>query len=240
VFYELFSVANSQQAITDVLSNLQLDEPRSLKIFQHKHLMVENCPFQLYKFDSFGLTRLFPSGTELPFIGEEDNIHVGVMRFSTIHVDHTQETDKHARGTLQHLLDSDRAANGNIISTGRVSLSPSDYPPPDSLASDVTAWNCTLEEPHCKRRIRLPERHTRWITAATSNAFGVWMEEALGFCIYLNAVSGLLWVLIGKPKAQGGRIFANISDPITSFDPIASNSRLWDVEAVLLCEGSQL
>lgn len=158
----------------------------------------------------------------------------------TLHVDHTQEYEKDARGTLQDLLDSDRVSNGNIVSTGRVGVSPSDYPPPESLASDVAAWNCTLEEPFCKRRIRLPERPTRWITAATSHAFGVWTEEALGFCTYLNVVNGLLWVLVGKPKGQGGRDFTDASNPAAPFDPAASNSGLWDVESVLLHQGSQL
>jgi hypothetical protein len=232
-------MANGQHAMIDVLSNEQLDEPSSLEIFRHKHLVVENCRFQLCKFDSFGLKRLFPLGTDLPFIGMW-NIYVDVTQLSTIHVDHTQEDEKDAQGTLQHLLDSDKALNGNIVSTRRVSVSPSDYPPPDSLGSDVAAWNFTLEEPYCKRRIRLPERHTRWITAATSNAFGVWTEEALGFCAYLNVVNGLLWVLISKPKGQGGRNFAHISNAATSFDPVASNSGLWNVESVLLHEGSQL
>jgi hypothetical protein len=232
-------MAIGQHTMTNVLLNDQLDDPSSLENFRHKHLIVENCPFQLYKFDSFGLRKLFPPGTELPFIGVW-NIYVDVTQFSTIYVDHTQENEKDARGTLQDLLDSDNAPNGNIIGTQRVSLSPSDYPPPDSLASDVAAWNSTLEEPYCKRRVRLPERHTRWVTAATSNAFGVWTEEVLGFCAYLNVVNGLLWVLVGKPKGQGGRNFTDISNPATSFDPVASNSGLWDVESVLLYEGSQL
>jgi hypothetical protein len=66
------------------------------------------------------------------------------------------------------------------------------------------------------------------------------MEEVLGFCAYLNVVNGLLWVLVGKPKGQGGHNFTDISNPATSFDPVASNSGLWDVESVLLYEGSQL
>jgi hypothetical protein len=122
----------------------------------------------------------------------------------------------------------------------RAPMVPSDYPPPDSLASDVTAWNCTSEERYCKRRITFPEQHIRWITAATSDAFGTWTEEAHGFCTYMNVLTGWLWVLIAKPKTQGGRIFTNVSNLATPFDPMAPNTRLWDVEAVLLGEGSQL
>jgi hypothetical protein len=167
-------------------------------------------------------------------------ICMDATQISNMSVDHTQENAKDAQGTLQDLLDSHKSTHGNVISTRRISLSPSDYLPPDTLASDLAAWNSTLEEPFCKRRVRLPERHTRWITAATSNAFGEWTEEVLGFCTYLNVMNGLLWVLIGKPKGQGGRNFTDVSNPATPFDPIASNSGLWDVESVLLCQRSQL
>lgn len=229
-------MANGQRTTMDVLSNEQLVQLGSMEIFRNKHIIAENCPFQLYKFNSFGLRKLFPCDVELPFIGVYE-LYVDVTRFSNNHVDHTQEEEKYAQGTLQHLLDSDQATDGNIISTGRV---PSEYPPPGSLASDATAWDYTADEPHCKRRIQFPQGHTRWITAATRNAFGAWTEEAHGFCTYINVVNGSLWILVGKPKAQGGRIFANISTPATLFDPIASNSQLWDVEAVLLGEGSQM
>jgi hypothetical protein len=160
-----------------------------------------------------------------------------MTRFSTISIDHTQETEKDARGTIQHLLDSDKALNGNIISMRRVSMTPSDYPPPDSLASDVNAWNCTAEESYCKRRVHFPEQPTRWITAATRNAFGPWTEEAHGFCTYINILNGQLWVLIAKPKTQ---IFADVSNIAVSFDPMATNSGSWDIEGVLLGQGSQL
>lgn len=109
-------MANGQCAVTDMLSNEQLDELTMLEVFQYKHLVADNWPFQLYGFDSFGLRRLFPSGTELPFSGVWV-IYGDVAQFSTLYVDHTQENEKDAQGTLQHLLDSDKASNGNIIST---------------------------------------------------------------------------------------------------------------------------
>jgi hypothetical protein len=144
------------------------------------------------------------------------------------------------QGTVLHLLDSTKAINGNIIGTKRVSMLPSDYPPPQSLASDVTAWNYTDEEPYCKRRIHFPELQTRWVSAATHRAFGEWMEEKHGFCSYINILAGSVWVVISKPQVEGGRIFADIATLTDPMDPAASNSGLWDVEAILLEEGSQL
>ena len=69
VFYELVSAVDEQHTTMDVISNEQLVQPSSQEIFRHQHIVVENCPFQLHKFDSFSLRRLFPSGVDLPFIG---------------------------------------------------------------------------------------------------------------------------------------------------------------------------
>ena len=87
VFYELFgqaNIANGQQAVIGVL-NEQLASPSSQDIFQHKHLVVEDVPFQTYKFDSFGLGSLFGSRTELPFIGMR-YFHTDTTQLSTIYV----------------------------------------------------------------------------------------------------------------------------------------------------------
>jgi hypothetical protein len=72
VFYELVeraNKANGRLVTIDVLSNEQLQEPASLEIFQHRHLVIEGVPFQMHKFNSSSLGRLFGTSTKLPFIG---------------------------------------------------------------------------------------------------------------------------------------------------------------------------
>jgi hypothetical protein len=162
------------------------------------------------------------------------------LKILTAHADYSQERDRHAQGTVQHLLDSEKSAIGNIIGTSRVSTLQSDYPPPQSLASDVAAWNCTEEEQHCKRHVHFPELQIRWISASTRRAFGAWTDEGHGFCRYINILAGFAWIVISKPKLQSGRIFSNVSIHEKSFDPTESNSELWDIEAILVGEGSQL
>lgn len=66
------------------------------------------------------------------------------------------------------------------------------------------------------------------------------MEENHGFCFYINVLVGSVWIVISKPKEQGGRIFANIETATKPIDPAKSNLHLWDAEAILLEEGSQL
>jgi hypothetical protein len=71
-------------------------------------------------------------------------------------------------------------------------------------------------------------------------AFGRWMEEKHGFCSYINVLAGCVWVVISKPKKQGGHKFDDVATLTNLMDPAESNLRLWDVEAILLEAGSQL
>jgi hypothetical protein len=137
------------------------------------------------------------------------------------------------------LLDCEKSVIPNILSTGRISPLLSNYPPPQSLASDVAAWNWTEEEPHCKRHVNFPELHTRWISASTQRAFGAWTDEGHGFSVYINILAGSVWIVVSKPKS-GGRVFSNVSIHEKPYDPIGSNTDLWDVEAIFLTKGSQL
>ena len=69
VLYELASLSHAGYTSISVISYEQLAAPVAQEIFRGKHLLVENAPFQTYKFDSFSLQRLFGLGTKLPFVG---------------------------------------------------------------------------------------------------------------------------------------------------------------------------
>jgi hypothetical protein len=141
------------------------------------------------------------------------------------------------------LLGSDEAINkkSNILHTERVPVSPSDHQPPRSLASDSNAWKKTMDDSYCKPNVRFPWLSTRWASAATRGAScGGWWEEEHGFCAYMDVLVGSVWVVISKPKEKGGRIIAEIRTLLNPMDPAESNLHEWDVEAVLLEEGSQL
>jgi len=160
-------------------------------------------------------------------------------KFPTANVNYTQEKDHEAQGTVQEMVDYEKSAIPSIMGTGRISPLQSNYPPPQSLASDVAAWNCTEEEPHCKRHVHFPELQTRWIAASTRRAFGAWTDEGHGFSRYINILAGSAWVVISKPKS-GGRVFSDVSIHEKSFDPTGSNSEIWDIEAIFVRKGTQL
>lgn len=56
----------------------------------------------------------------------------------------------------------------------------------------------------------------------------------------MNVLVGSVWVIISKPKKEGGRITAKIGSLVKILDCDESNLDEWDVEAILLEEGSQL
>ena len=107
------------------------------------------------------------------------------------------------------------------------------------MASDVAAWEATMANAFCQH-IPFPEQHTRWVTAATCGAFGQWTEEGLGFCVYINVLTGSQWIVIAKPKGEAQCRFASTSQELRAFDPDGCNSKLWDMEAVLLERGTKM
>ena len=97
-----------------------------------------------------------------------------------------------------------------------------------------------MDDSYCKPSVRFPWLPTRWAYAATRGAFGEWMEEEHGLCVYVNVLAGSVWVVISKPKEEGGRRIAETRTLLNPIDPAESNLHEWDVEAILLEEGSQL
>lgn len=61
--------AEGQLETIATLSNEQLKDPTSQKIFRLKHLVVDNSQFLRCKFDEIGLRRFFGTGTKLTVVG---------------------------------------------------------------------------------------------------------------------------------------------------------------------------
>jgi hypothetical protein len=78
----------------------------------------------------------------------------------------------------------------------------------------------------------LARRYTSWAFASTRHFFGDWTVDGQGFTTYLNVTAGSIWVVVARPKAP--------APLVTSFDPVGSNSTLWEFEGVLLPSGSQM
>jgi len=152
-------------------------------------------------------------------------------------VDYTTETKGSKIGRVRDFID---AADGNVIATKRAHIMASGHRPPKSLASDEVSWLHTIDQPFCKRKQNVPRSETQWEAASTKGAFERWTVPLYGYCTFINVVAGAQWVLIARSKDAEVPELTYGVDGLTSFEPYGTNSKLWDVDAVVVQAGSQL
>ncbi|KAF8224205.1 hypothetical protein L208DRAFT_1312881 [Tricholoma matsutake] len=80
---------------------------------------------------------------------------------------------------------------------------------------------------------------TRWVLVATSGAHHLWHIDCNGFCTYIDTQTGMKWWIVAKPK-PGSMHFSDAMLFTEEYNISAANLAKWDLEAVLLCPGSQM
>lgn len=110
--------------------------------------------------------------------------------------------------------------------------------PPTAIASDLEAFNATVDLPMCGRSILFPVASTRWGLAATSGAHHLWHIDCDGFGTYIDTQAGAKWWIIARPKDS--LHFSQTTLFTESYDLGTPNLDKWDTEAVLLRPGSRL
>ena len=111
--------------------------------------------------------------------------------------------------------------------------------PPTSIASDLAAFNATVDLPMCGRNILFPVASTRWGLAATAGAHHLWHIDCNGLCTYIDTQTGQKWWIVAWPK-QGSAHFSHTTLYTEDFHIDGANLDKWDLEAVLLLPGSRL
>jgi len=89
-----------------------------------------------------------------------------------------------------------------------------------------------MQQSHAKKGTPFPKRHTRWAVAATKGFFHDWVIQGQGFTTYLNVIAGAILVSVARPKME--------RQLVISFDPISSNSDIWEFQQVFLETDSQM
>jgi hypothetical protein len=111
--------------------------------------------------------------------------------------------------------------------------------PPTSIASDLVAFNATVDLPMCSRTILFPVTSTRWGLAATAGAHHLWHIDCDGLCTYIDTQTGQKLWIVAEPK-RGSDHFSNADLYTDDFHIDAANLDKWDLAAVLLLPGSRL
>ena len=109
---------------------------------------------------------------------------------------------------------------------------------PTSFATDVEAFNCTVDMPLCSRDIPYPASSMKWGLAGIEGAYHLWHIDCDGFCTVINVQTGLKWWVVGHPFP--GHDFSRISEYLQNYDVDAVNDQKWKNEGILLIPGSTL
>jgi hypothetical protein len=144
---------------------------------------------------------------------------------------------RHQKGTLQNLLKCH--GDGSKILNALDFPMPAAPHPPTAFASDIAAFNTTIDLPMCGRNVLFPAMSTRWGLAATSGAYHLWHIDCNGFSTYIDTQTGKKWWIVARPK-KGSAHFSDTELFMKGFDIDGANLNKWDIEAVLLLPGSRL
>jgi hypothetical protein len=157
-------------------------------------------------------------------------------------LDHSKENtfssdSRHQKGTLVDMLRSHRGQTKILNALDFPMLSAPH--PPMGFASDLAAFNATVDLPMCGRTVLFPVMSTRWGLAATSGAHHLWHIDCNGLCTYIDTQTGSKWWIVARPK-DGFDHFSHTTLFTEDFQIDAANLNKWDLEAVLLLPGSRL
>lgn len=144
--------------------------------------------------------------------------------------------ERHVIGMTGDLLKSHRSRNGKILNALDFPMPTRGVRPPETIATDILAFNKTLDDPYCKRTTAFPVSDMYWALAATDHSFHFFHIDTDGLGTLIAPKTGKKHWILARPKA--GRSFAQTDiyvDGKYAIDEM--NMDIWDVEAILLTPG---
>jgi hypothetical protein len=154
-------------------------------------------------------------------------------------IDGTLANERHVLGTLDDILESALACNGNILSTKLFPSPLIDTAGQIMWASDQRAWLDTIDLPYCKRHVAPPLSHLRWAVAATSGSLSEWRIGSEGSFTYLDIMVGSLWVIVAMEKEGDKDGFASTL-LCSLMSPVGPNTNLWGMQGIVLSAGNRM
>lgn len=154
-------------------------------------------------------------------------------------IDGTLANERHVLGTLDDILESALACNGNILSTKLFPSPLIDTAGQIMWASDQRAWLDTIDLPYCKRHVAPPLSHLRWAVAATSGSLSEWRIGSEGSFTYLDVMVGSLWVIVAMEKEGDKDGFASTL-LCSLMSPAGPNTNLWGMQGIVLSAGNRM
>lgn len=198
------------------------------EIFRTHHIVITDIP-------SHGPTMAFDR-QGLESLGSWKNVRT--MQDFSINVEDGDFSKRIVHGTLEQLYAHSQEDNGRILNALDFPLA-SGPPPQSAFATDVRAWDFTLDMPLAGRTVEYPRHHMRWGLAATKGAQHTWHVDAEGMATYIQPKTGSKYWVVARPKASRKDAICLTDDSVVA-DVSAPNQEYWDIEGILLIPGMEL
>ena len=193
-------------------------------IFRFQHIIVTGVPLgRTMEFDRQGLETLCPWKKPK------------VMQDFSISVEGNNYSKRQVIGSLQLLYEHAHVPDGRVLNALDFPLA-SGPSPSLQIASDLRAWDSTMDSPLSARTVEYPLNHMRWGLAASKGAQHTWHIDSMGVGTCVQVKTGSKWWVVGSPK-KGRNDIMHIDDESVDVKLSASNDDIWDLEAMLLKPG---
>jgi hypothetical protein len=188
----IFYITNHAQF--DLLSAQEVQD-----IFRYKHIIITDVPLgQTIEFNRSGLETLCPWKK-----------HKWMQDFS-IAIQGSDYSKRQVIGSLQLLHKHAHTPNGRVLNA-------LDFPfasgpsPSWQIASDLRAWDSTIDSPLAACSFEYPINHMRWGLAASKGAQHTWHIDSMGVATCVQVKTGSKWWVVGRSK-EGRNDIIHIDD----------------------------
>lgn len=222
---------------------LNLSPKEMHEIFKKQHIVVNDFPCKQTEFDEKAMAVLANPFKPITIHGKSImfSFHLYLLTKSDLSVlprSHDGD-ERHVIGVTGDLLRSHRSKKGKILNALDFPMPTRGPHPLESIATDILAFNETLDDPNCRRTDRFPLSDLYWGLIALAHAFHYFHIDADGFATFIAPQTGAKFWLFARLKA--GRSFSETGLYVGGTYAIDQmNLDMWDVEAILLTPGTCL
>lgn len=211
------------------------------RIFKDHHIVVRNWPCPPTEFDEEAMEAITSPSKPITIHGmfHQQLLLAAILMkpdLSILPQSHDGD-ERHTIGVTGDLLKSHRSPSGKILNALDFPMpTRGDYRPLESLATDILAFNQTLDDPHCKRTKEFPAADWYWALVALLHAFHYVHIDADGLATFIAPQTGLKFWMVGRSKP--GKSFSATDIYVGgkyAIDQI--NEEIYDTEGVLLRVG---
>jgi hypothetical protein len=162
-------------------------------IFKKQHIVVTNYPTSPRKLDKKAMAYLANSSRPITIHGELSVylLYMHILTKSDMSVlPKAHDADgRHVIGVTGDLIKSHRSPNGKILHVLDFPMPTRGRCAPETIATDILAFNKTLDDPQCKMKIPFPVS-VYWALAGTEGSIHYFHIDLDGFGTYIDPQTG--------------------------------------------------